>query len=187
MSKPLHIIRRERRKKTKEEVKAELDMTSMIDVVFLLLIFFMCATKFRQPEGNLRTWLPRDRGTSGGPPQVNPGCRITMVRDGQDIIAIGDQSQIPFVTSYGTDDVSAAQADFETKHSLRGPDLRLLEQHIQLRKDTYMGVSAKGLPVIIDFAKEVPAVYVANVVDICKKLKIEDIAFAQQEIPIDGE
>ena len=187
MSKPLHILRRERRKKTKEEVKAELDMTSMIDVVFLLLIFFMCATKFRQPEGNLRTWLPRDRGTSGGPPQVNPGCRITLMKDGADIICIGDQSQIPFVSQYGGDDVSQAQADFESEYALRGPVLRLVEQHIQLRKDTYMGVSAKGLPVIIDFGKEVPAVYVANIVDICKKLRIEDIAFAQPEIPIDGE
>jgi biopolymer transport protein ExbD len=40
--------------------------TSMIDVVFLLLIFFMCASKFRVLERRLDAFLP-DRGSSPGP------------------------------------------------------------------------------------------------------------------------
>ena len=51
-----------KRKNHAEETKAELSMTPMIDVVFLLLIFFMCATKFKTLEGKLVSTLPRDKG-----------------------------------------------------------------------------------------------------------------------------
>ena len=113
MSKPLHIIRRNRRKKNTEEVTSELDMTSMIDVVFLLLIFFMCATKFKQPEGELSTYLPRDRGSSGGKPTVDPGCRISVWKEGSEIVAFRDADmRIPSrTTDNWGDDLEAAQAD----------------------------------------------------------------------------
>ena len=40
----------------------EQQLTSMIDVVFLLLIFFVCTLHFRVLEGRLDTRLPRDQG-----------------------------------------------------------------------------------------------------------------------------
>ena len=39
--------------------RVELQMTSMIDVVFLLLIFFIAATKFKDPEAALHAFLPK--------------------------------------------------------------------------------------------------------------------------------
>ncbi len=48
-----------RRKAKGDPGEVETDMTSMIDVVFLLLIFFMLATKFKMPEGTLRSYLPK--------------------------------------------------------------------------------------------------------------------------------
>jgi biopolymer transport protein ExbD len=45
-----------------EEVKME--MTPMIDVTFLLLIFFIVTLKFKTLEGRLDAALPKDRGTS---------------------------------------------------------------------------------------------------------------------------
>jgi biopolymer transport protein ExbD len=45
-----------------EKDKAELSMTPMIDVTFLLLIFFMCACKFKTFEGKLAAYLPKDKG-----------------------------------------------------------------------------------------------------------------------------
>ena len=188
MSKPLHVLRRQRKKRSTAEMSSELDMTSMIDVVFLLLIFFMCATKFKAPEGQLRSWLPRDRGTSGGPPQMNPGCRLTLVMDGKRVICWADDSVINLASAmgdYGTDDNAQAQYDFEREYGISGPHLGLIEQHIQRRKNSYRGVSQKGLPVIIDFAKEVPSRYVVDIVNICTRLEIEDIAFAKPEIPIE--
>jgi biopolymer transport protein ExbD len=40
----------------------KMDMTPMIDCVFLLLIFFMCATKFKRLEKKLDAFLPEDQG-----------------------------------------------------------------------------------------------------------------------------
>jgi len=40
--------------------KTELQMTSMIDVVFLLLIFFICNMDFKEKEGLLRAFLPKE-------------------------------------------------------------------------------------------------------------------------------
>lgn len=47
-----------------------LDLTPMIDVTFMLLIFFLVATTFRQVERRLAVELPLDEGpsTGGGPP-----------------------------------------------------------------------------------------------------------------------
>lgn len=184
MSKPIHILRRQRRKKSTEEVKSELDMTSMIDVVFLLLIFFMCATKFKDPEGSLRSWLPRDRGTGKSSSKMIPGARITLQRDGNKIICWADQATVPFESSWDMNDtVQASQYYFEAEYGIQGPDLDAVTQHLQLRKDTYSGVGAKGLPVIIDFAEDVPSRYVVDIVNICKALKIDDVAFAAPELP----
>lgn len=53
------------RKKAKiEEVKLEL--TPMIDVTFLLLIFFLVTMKFKVLEGKLETELPKDVGVNAG-------------------------------------------------------------------------------------------------------------------------
>ena len=48
-----------------------LDLTPMIDIVFNLLIFFMCATKFRTPEGVIEAFLPKDKGQASGTPQTS--------------------------------------------------------------------------------------------------------------------
>lgn len=48
-----------------DEVKME--MTAMIDVTFLLLIFFLCSIKFKVLEGKLQTYLPKDVGVNTSP------------------------------------------------------------------------------------------------------------------------
>lgn len=48
-----------------EETKIE--MTPMIDVTFLLLIFFMCSIKFKVLEGKLPTFLPKEAGVQKTP------------------------------------------------------------------------------------------------------------------------
>ena len=42
------------------------DMTPMIDVVFQLLIFFMLTIEFKQLEGKLSAYLPKDVGVNAG-------------------------------------------------------------------------------------------------------------------------
>ena len=52
-----------------EEYEFEIP-TSMIDVVFLLLIFFMCASNFRTQEKKLDANLPKDEGLMSKPTKV---------------------------------------------------------------------------------------------------------------------
>jgi biopolymer transport protein ExbD len=49
--------------------KHEMQMTPMIDVTFLLLIFFICTIKFKTLEGKLSAYLPGDVGVH---PIVSP-------------------------------------------------------------------------------------------------------------------
>jgi biopolymer transport protein ExbD len=55
-----------KKKKKKDNVflkdKSDLSMTPMIDVTFLLLIFFMVACKFKTFEAKLAAYLPKDKG-----------------------------------------------------------------------------------------------------------------------------
>ena len=51
-----------------EEV--EMQMTPMIDVTFLLLIFFLCSIKFKLLDGKMQTYLPRDLGVNTTPIDV---------------------------------------------------------------------------------------------------------------------
>jgi biopolymer transport protein ExbD len=44
--------------------ESTLEMTPMIDVTFLLLIFFMCTLKFKTLEGKLLAYLPKDVGVN---------------------------------------------------------------------------------------------------------------------------
>ncbi len=50
-----------------KEAKPRLQITSMIDVVFLLLVFFLCSP-FKIPEGELDSLLPKDGGVEESSP-----------------------------------------------------------------------------------------------------------------------
>ena len=52
------------RNKSQDKVEdtPSLAMTPMIDITFLLLIFFMLACKFRTIEGKLKAFLPKGQG-----------------------------------------------------------------------------------------------------------------------------
>ena len=69
-------------KKT-ELTHAEVDMTPMIDVVFLMIIFFLCID-FRVLEAKLPAFLPRDRGGSlTADPIEQLSVRVHRVAEGQ--------------------------------------------------------------------------------------------------------
>ena len=51
-----------KRRRLASSAEIEMQMTSMIDVTFLLLIFFLLGTKFKEPAGRLNAFLPKDRG-----------------------------------------------------------------------------------------------------------------------------
>ncbi len=50
------------RRRRGQTVAISVNLTPMIDVTFLLLIFFLVTTSFERPEGLLRAQLPKDAG-----------------------------------------------------------------------------------------------------------------------------
>lgn len=72
-----------RRRKSKvlqgiSNTQSKLDMTPMIDVTFLLLIFFMCTLKFKTLEGKLSAFLPKDVGVNTTPAEPKEKIEIRM-------------------------------------------------------------------------------------------------------------
>lgn len=69
--------------------KPELKMTSMIDVVFLLLIFFVCTASFQEPEVRLPTHLLA-QGTAPtdtpAPPDPFEPVRVQVAREGEAVV-----------------------------------------------------------------------------------------------------
>lgn len=65
-----------------EEVKP--DMTPMIDVVFLMIIFFICID-FKILESKLPAFLPKDKGSQNTKeePQEQLSVRVLVDRDGE--------------------------------------------------------------------------------------------------------
>ena len=64
--------------------ESEMEMTPMIDVTFLLLIFFMCTIKFKTLEGKLSAFLPKDVGVnqSDAEPKEKTEILIKVLQEG---------------------------------------------------------------------------------------------------------
>ena len=79
------------------EEESKLDMTSMIDVTFLLLIFFMCTLKFKTLEGKLAAYLPKDVGvnSSDDPPIEKVEVTLTVLEEGTKLKPQRDPNATP--------------------------------------------------------------------------------------------
>jgi len=95
-----------------EEIKME--MTPMIDVTFLLLIFFLLTLKFKVLEGKLSAYLPKDVGvnSSQADPIEKVEVYITVLKAGSKVFPPADKERRgqPFVA-----DPDKPEARFEYK------------------------------------------------------------------------
>ena len=66
----------------REDIRVDLCMTPMIDVVFQLLIFFMVGTKMRALEGRIDAFLPKFEGQSGGKSEDEFGRLVIHIAHG---------------------------------------------------------------------------------------------------------
>jgi biopolymer transport protein ExbD len=55
-----------------------MEMTPMIDVTFLLLVFFLCTLRFKPLEGKLNAYLPKDTGQAYQPSEPEPELRVRV-------------------------------------------------------------------------------------------------------------
>ena len=67
-----------RGKTHEQEDEVKLSITPMIDVTFLLLIFFMCAMKFKTLERKVAAFLPKDRGLAKTKIKLEEKPKITV-------------------------------------------------------------------------------------------------------------
>ena len=139
-----------------------INVVPMVDVIFCLCLFFMCSLKFKQLEGKIETWLPKDRGVEQTPPDkiVLEEIRVFMRwLDGRTVIKVGNRAP-------------------------SGSDLELMQTINQMSND-YKKLGKSEFPVLIDALHDVPWKDVIHVLDLCKKDKLERIEFAAPiELPV---
>ena len=86
----------------------------MIDVTFLLLIFFMCTLKFKTLDGTLGAYLPKDVGVSVTPsePLEKVVVQIDVVNEGSKVRRVRGGGVVPYTAS---DELAGLRSD-------HGPD-----------------------------------------------------------------
>jgi biopolymer transport protein ExbD len=134
--------------------ETEMDMTPMIDVVFQLLIFFMCATKFRTLDGRLLAYLPKNQGRPCTPNEIPKlPARVTLHWN-----------------------VATQQAKVYVGQTFTG----LADQGgLQRARDAVRRIKATGTDKAeIDAAPDIPYRYVVETLDMLIGVAMTDIAFA---------
>ena len=142
-----------------QEANMELNMTPMIDVIFQLMIFFMCSIHFKSLEGKLYAYMPRDKGR----PIENyrPPPPIDEVR-----IRLAYSEASPLMAR-----VRVGEIDFR--------DWDSLERHLKnLAPTLVMPDGLDIIPVKIDADGNVPTQAVVSVLNICKKAGVQKTEFA---------
>ena len=71
-----------------------LNMSSMIDVTFLLLIYFIVTTVFTPPEDQLTPALKVEQGTSEKENDLEPQIVTVTIHNSQEVYQIGDQTTV---------------------------------------------------------------------------------------------
>ena len=138
--------------KFKDNVKAEVDMTPMIDCVFLLLVFFMVSSTFNKQEADISFALP---GTA----------------DQSDAVEIPDE-QIVQITENGNVFLNDLEYDAPPD-----PNMPELIKPLILFRQTAEG---NKVPAMITIAPEdtVKQQRVVDVLNACTAAKIANVTFA---------
>jgi len=132
----------------------EINVTAMVDVIFCLCIFFMCSFHFKQLEGKVDAWLPKDKGPNPAPVDLKPvleEIRVFMRWDAE------HNSTIRKVV----------------KNSVSS-DLELIDAVLAMKSD-YEKAGKTIFPIVIDATPDVPWQDVVHVMDLCKAQKLSSI------------
>ncbi len=191
------MAKKKGRKFVIDEAEADMEMTPMIDIVFQLLIFFLLSAKFIALEGQLASYLPKDRGLQSSFSEIEL-ANVTFFLDWvddqpegrvrcrtMDYRPSGGGARIP-VYEFNTEDgrfkiAYGPQAD-DVHYGYHVPSFSDMESYLQDRHSTYTG-GRTGLPVTINVEDKVPMQMVTNIVDSCARLGISNVTIAAKEAP----
>jgi len=132
----------------KKRIGISIDMTPMVDVAFLLLIFFMCTTQFKPPEKDKIT-LPESNSEAKSPESDIITIAVTKPKP-----ELGNVSGVSIIYRRGgnevTYDVPAASVKEQMPNLLSSaraanPAARLI---VKMDKDAPYGVMADLMPAL---------------------------------------
>lgn len=115
-----------------------IDMTAMCDVAFLLLSFFILATKQKPPEV-LAVKTPTSVSSKAAPEK---SILITLTKEGKVFLMLGDETKKDAIID-----------DFNTTRNLQltGPELA------KLKRSEYIGLPVNKLKSALNMQQEIPA------------------------------
>ncbi len=146
-----------------EEEKVSLRLTPMIDVIFLLLIFFMYSARFRTLEGQLGVQLPTGRASTRLQQELEREVKFITLSLRWD----GSRSKV-FLE--GNEFEEAASDKVFGYLGLKGA---LTEKLLRLK------AMIPNATVIIDSDPEVPMEYLVGAVNSCVRAGWEKVSFLQ--------
>ncbi|MHC4249935.1 MAG: ExbD/TolR family protein [Planctomycetota bacterium] len=173
-----------------EDPEIELPL-SMIDVVFLLLIFFMCSMQFKSVEQKLDADLPKNEGQNPIPKQVEQPTEIRVKiywANGQGQVIYNNKMAFP-----------ADWPGVRVPLSITGAHIAMKVNKLQIRKAAGGGpdlnelartlrdlVARNEMPVVIDARASVPFRFVIGALDACARADARDVKFQAPPAPEGG-
>ena|ERR1043165_7689698 len=136
----------------------EINVTAMVDVIFCLCIFFMCSFHFKQIEGKVDTWLPKEKGNNIGELKTPPVLEEIRV------FLRWDPERSATLRKIGSQSIDS--------------DDQLLAA-LRQRKADYAKLDKNEVPVLIDAMPAVPWQDVVHVLDLCKAERLAHIEFVE--------
>ncbi len=156
--------------------ESKMEMTPMIDVTFLLLIFFMCTLKFKTLEGKLAAYLPQDVGvnTSDAEPIEKVEIMMRVIDEGTKWMPSG-VNQVPWDGEFRR---YVYGDDRRVQYSV-GPMKTFDLAELQKRIETMIDVPGqeKKRPATIDPRKGIVYADVAKVLDAVLDAGYEEVTF----------
>ena len=117
-----------RKKHTSAEDEAQIDMTPMLDIVFIMLIFFIVTTSFVKEKG-LDTNRPEDNQSNNDQPSKALSIRIaadgTIMMGGREVDIRRVVANTQTYLAENNTDSAAIQADEDTEH---GTEVEVMNQ-----------------------------------------------------------
>lgn len=165
---------------------------SMIDVTFLLLIFFMCSLNFKTVEQKLDAHLPKNEGQNPIPVEVEQPTEIRVK-----IYWSNSQGQVIY------NNKMAFPADWT---GVRVAGLSIVGAHIAIKVGNLLVPRAPGggpnmsdlartlqdlvsrnpMPVVLDARASVPFRFVIGALDACVRAKVQNVKFQSPPAPDGG-
>jgi biopolymer transport protein ExbD len=147
-----------------EDNPVGINVTALVDIIFCLCLFFMCSLKFKELDGKMDSWLPKNKGNAtNAPPQTTVDeIRILVSYD----VATGRLDRL-----FGRRPVPYTE-EGNTQ----------LQQLIRQEYDNQRQLGKVDVPVIIDAGSGVPWQELVRIMNMCRAESIEKIEFGMGSV-----